>query len=167
MSHIKSYNLLALIFLLFTSAAMAQAPPHVPTAYEILQEYDFPVGLLPTNVTSYTLNRETGEFQVNLGTICDFPYDGYEIKYKQTITGLIRRDKLTKLKGVSVKLMFFWVEIVEATRDEGEVDFSVGLLSAGFDVDSFDESPQCGCGFHCVGSEVKSRENMGKLYSSM
>ncbi|XP_076888615.1 uncharacterized protein LOC143539081 [Bidens hawaiensis] len=150
MSRMKSYNLLALNLLLFTCDAMTQAPPHVPTAYEVLQEYDFPIGLLPTNVTSYTLNKETGEFLVNLGTICDFPYDGYEIKYKPTITGFIRRDKLTKLKG--------------ATRDEGEVDFSVGLLSAGFDVDTFDQSPQCGCGFHCVGSEVKSRENMGKLF---
>ncbi|KAD3068678.1 hypothetical protein R6Q59_017298 [Mikania micrantha] len=145
------------ILLLFTCAAVAQTP----TAYEILQEYDFPVGLLPTNVTSYTLNKETGEFLVNLGSKCTFSNDGYEVRYEPTITGVIRKDKVTKLKGVGVKLVFFWADIVKATRDEGEVDFSVGMMSLGFDVDSFEESPQCGCGFRCVGSEVKTR-NMGK-----
>ncbi|KAI3800928.1 hypothetical protein L1987_29028 [Smallanthus sonchifolius] len=147
--------------LLLTCAAAAQ----IPTAYEILQEYDFPVGLLPTNVTSYVLNRDTGEFLVNLGNKCTFKNDGYDVKYQETISGLIRKDKLVRLKGVSVKLLIFWAEIVEATRDEGELDFSVGLLSAGFDVSAFEESPHCGCGFDC--SEDKSRENNMMKHSKL
>ncbi|KAK9055839.1 hypothetical protein SSX86_026924 [Deinandra increscens subsp. villosa] len=146
-----------IFFLLFTHAAVAQIPP---TAYEILQEYDFPVGLLPTNITSYTLNRDTGVFHVNLGNKCTFANDGYEVKYEPMISGVIKKDKLSQLRGVSVKLLFFWTDIVKATRDKGELSISVGLLSAGFDVDMFEESPECGCGFHCVGSETKSREDM-------
>ncbi|KAM0071902.1 hypothetical protein Hdeb2414_s0001g00030511 [Helianthus debilis subsp. tardiflorus] len=144
---------LLLFLLLFMCAAVAQ----VPTAYEILQEYDLPVGLLPTNVTVYTLNRETGEFHVNLGENCTFKNDGYEVKYKPMISGVIRKGKVTKLKGVSVKVMLFWVQIVAAIRDEGEVDFSVGMLKAGIDIDAFEESPQCGCGFNCVASEGKGK----------
>ncbi|KDO87179.1 hypothetical protein CISIN_1g048574mg [Citrus sinensis] len=32
-----------------------------PSAYDVLQEYDFPVGILPKGVTRYALNAETGE----------------------------------------------------------------------------------------------------------
>ncbi|GJS65821.1 hypothetical protein Tco_0133381 [Tanacetum coccineum] len=137
-------TVLPFIIILFTSA-VAQ----IPTAYEALQEYDFPVGLLPTSVTSYILNRATGEFLVTLSDKCSFSTDGYDLQFKPTISGVISLDKVTNLKGVSVKLLFFWMDIVEATRDEDEMDFSVGMFSAGFDVEAFEQSPQCGCGFNC------------------
>ncbi|CAI9300300.1 unnamed protein product [Lactuca saligna] len=133
--------------LLFTSTALAVA--ETPTVYEALQDYDFPVGLLPTGVTSYTLNKDTGEFEVKLSDTCEFSVSGYDLKYKSTISGVISKDKLTKLKGVSVKVIIIWVDIVEVTRDSEDLDFSVGILSAGFDVDQFEESPECGCGFDC------------------
>ncbi|PWA89597.1 hypothetical protein CTI12_AA111000 [Artemisia annua] len=128
------------IIILFTSA-VAQ----IPTAYEVLQKYDFLVGLLPKSVTSYILNNATGEFLVTLSDKCSFSTDGYDLQFKPTISGVISLDKVNNIKGVSVKLLFFWMDIVAGTRDEDELD-SVGMFSAGFDVEAFEQSPQCGCG---------------------
>ncbi|KAI3773162.1 hypothetical protein L6452_04365 [Arctium lappa] len=139
-----------LLLLLLTSATTT-----TPTVYQVLEEYDFPKGLLPTGVTNYTLNKSTGEFEVNLSETCSFTVQSYELKYKSTISGVIRKDKLTKLKGVSVKLLFFWVDIVEVYRDSDELEFSVGILSADFQIDGFDESPECGCGFDCNGLGIE------------
>ncbi|XP_059664310.1 uncharacterized protein At5g01610-like [Cornus florida] len=128
-----------------------------PTAYQVLEEYDFPVGLLPKGVQGYELNETTGEFSVYLNGTCSFSIDGYKLKYKSTITGVISKDKLKSLEGISVKVLFFWINIVEVIRDGDELEFSVGIASADFPVSNFDESPECGCGFDCVNGK---RENM-------
>uniref|UniRef100_A0A5B6YJK2 DUF538 domain-containing protein n=1 Tax=Davidia involucrata TaxID=16924 RepID=A0A5B6YJK2_DAVIN len=120
------------------------------TAYEVLEEYDFPVGLLPKGVTGYELNTTTGKFSVYLNETCSYSIDDYKLKYKSTITGVISKDKLKSLKGVSVKVLLFWLSISEVIRDDDELEFSVGVASADFSVSNFDESPQCGCGFDCV-----------------
>ncbi|CAI9761471.1 unnamed protein product [Fraxinus pennsylvanica] len=120
------------------------------TAYEVLQKYDFPVGLLPKAVTSYELDTSTGEFTVYLNETCSFTIDGYNLKYKTKITGTISKDKITDLKGIQVKVLFFWLNIVEVTRDGDELEFSVGIVSADFPIDNFEESPQCGCGLDCA-----------------
>ncbi|KVI12462.1 Protein of unknown function DUF538 [Cynara cardunculus var. scolymus] len=149
-------TILCFFILLLISAAITVAEK--PTVYEVLKQYDFPAGLLPTGVTDYTLNNSTGEFEVMLGETCSFSVDGYDLKYKSTISGVISKDKLRKLKGVSVKLLFIWVDIVEVSRDEDELDFSVGILSAGFDIEGFEESPECGCGFDCNGLEIEGEK---------
>lgn len=120
------------------------------TVYEALQLYDFPVGLLPEGVTSYELNTSTGEFTVYLNKTCSFTIEGYNLKYKTKITGTISKDKITDLKGIQVKVLFFWLNIVEVTRDGDELEFSVGIVSADFPMDNFVESPQCGCGLDCA-----------------
>ncbi|KAI3693533.1 hypothetical protein L1987_76477 [Smallanthus sonchifolius] len=138
--------MLPFTILLFTSAAISKTL----TVYEVLEDYDFPVGLIPTGVTSYTMDTETGEFQVNLGYTCKLSIEGHDLKYKSTISGVISRDKLTKLKGVSIKLVLFWMDIVEVTRDGDELDFSVGTILARFNIDNFEESPACKGGWVCL-----------------
>ncbi|KAK9086388.1 hypothetical protein Syun_028782 [Stephania yunnanensis] len=124
------------------AASGAVAPRHIsassaaPTAYDVLKSYGFPAGLLRR----------------------DFSISGYDLKYRETITGRISREKLSDLKGVSVKILFFWVNIIEVTRNGGEMSFSVGIASADFPVDNFEDSPTCGCGFDC-----KSKDEIGGL----
>ncbi|KAL7597861.1 uncharacterized protein At5g01610 [Lactuca sativa] len=136
-----------LSFLLLSLPLLYSAAPL--TAYEALEQYDFPAGLLPLGVTGYTLNEDTGEFEAYLSETCSYSVEGYDLKYKSTISGKISKDKITDLKGISVKVVFFWVNIVEVTRDGDELSLSVGILSASFDISGFIESPQCGCGFDC------------------
>ncbi|KAF5196127.1 pectinesterase (Protein of unknown function, DUF538) [Thalictrum thalictroides] len=122
------------------------------TAYDVLKSYDFPAGLLPEGVTGYELDSETGKFAAYLKGSCSFSIQGYQLRYKSTITGYISKGKLTKLKGVSVKILFIWVNIIEVSISDNDLEFSVGIASADFPIDNFDESPQCGCGFDCNNS---------------
>ncbi|XP_019162085.1 PREDICTED: uncharacterized protein At5g01610-like [Ipomoea nil] len=133
------------------------------TAYEILQEYDFPVGILPIGVESYELNQNTGKFAAYFGGSCSFTIEGYNLKYSKKITGTISQDKLRNLSGVQVKILFFWLNIVEVTHKGDNLEFSVGITSAGFGIDNFYESPQCGCGFSCVN---RNNSNLQTLVSS-
>ncbi|KAI3514674.1 hypothetical protein L1887_13280 [Cichorium endivia] len=141
------FLLLSLVFVLLHLISSNAADP--PSAYDELLEYDFPVGLLPLGVTGYDLNKKTGEFKAYMKGTCSFKIQGYDLKYKSTISGVIEKGKLKNLKGINVKILVVWLNIVEVSRHGDEIYFSVGIASAGFDVSSFLESPQCGCGFDC------------------
>lgn len=142
-----SMAFLCIIFLLLVSSGAGG--DNSETAYEVLQEYDFPVGLLPKGVLGYTIDRITGKFSVYLEDACSFTIDSYDLKYKSTISGVIAKDKISSLSGISVKVLIFWLNIVEVTRRGNELSLSVGIASADFPVSNFTESPTCGCGFDC------------------
>ncbi|XP_004292664.1 PREDICTED: uncharacterized protein At5g01610-like [Fragaria vesca subsp. vesca] len=121
-----------------------------PSAYDVLQQYDFPIGILPIGVTGYELNTETGHFSIYLSGTCTFSVENsYELEYKSTISGFLSKGRLSDLKGVSVKVFFFWLSIVEVVHVGDDLQFSVGIASANFPANNFDESPHCGCGFDC------------------
>ena len=137
-----------LLILISLPASLASADEKL-SAYQVLQQYDFPAGILPEGVVGYELDRDTGEFSAYLNGSCDFTIDSYQLSYKSTIQGVISPGRIRNLKGVSVKILFFWVNIVEVIHDGKEMEFSVGIASANFATDDFFESPQCGCGFNC------------------
>lgn len=121
------------------------------TAYEILKDYDFPVGLLPQGVTGYDLNITTGKFVVYFDHTCSFSLQrSYHLKYKPIIRGYVSNGKLSRLEGIYARLFLVWKEIVEIVRNGDELVFSVGPLSSVSPIHHFDQSPQCGCGFNCV-----------------
>lgn len=156
---------LFLLSLSFLTPSPAASGNDTPTVYDVLQQYDFPVGLLPEGVTSYDLDPSTGDFTVYLNETCSFTIDDYKLRYKSKVTGVISKDKLKNLKGISVKILFFWVNISEVTRDEDELEFSVGIASADFPVDNFYECPQCGCGFDCNAIGEKERSGFGAYFN--
>ncbi|KAJ1412610.1 hypothetical protein SESBI_20339 [Sesbania bispinosa] len=137
------------VFVTVTQALSQQKSQNELTVYEVLEKYNFPVGLLPKGATGYELNEKTGKFTVYFDGTCIFSIQSYDLKYKPTIKGVISNGRLSKLKGISVKIEVLWLRITEVTRDGDELQFSVGVASADFSVDSFLESPECGCGFDC------------------
>ncbi|KAK8654350.1 hypothetical protein V6N13_128319 [Hibiscus sabdariffa] len=150
---------LLLLFLLIQSPLVSSflltVTDDEPSAYEVLQAYSFPVGLLPKGVVKYDLDESTGRFHAYLNDTCSFSLEGsYQLKYKSTISGIISNNKLRDLSGISVKVFFLWLNIVEVIRDDDELDFSVGIASASFPIDNFYECPQCGCGLDCVNAKV-------------
>lgn len=156
-----------LIFFILFLSSLASAHDSSLTAYEVLEEYDFPIGLLPNGVLGYELNTTTGKFSAYLNGSCTFSIDSYKLKYSSTITGVISTDKLKSLSGIKVKVWWFWFSIVEVTRDGDELKFSVGIASADFPVTNFDECPTCGCGFDCDSSTKKeTRMRVKPLVSS-
>ncbi|KAK7843174.1 uncharacterized protein LOC112032725 [Quercus suber] len=121
-----------------------------PSVYDVIQSFNFPIGILPKGVQGYDLETSTGKFSAFFSGSCSFSLEGsYELKYKPTINGIITKGKLTSLQGVSVKLFFFWVDIIEVRRIGDNLGFSVGIAGADFPIDNFEESPQCGCGLKC------------------
>ncbi|KAL2323665.1 hypothetical protein Fmac_028044 [Flemingia macrophylla] len=137
------------IVMVVVSLKAASCQPQKLSAYDVLMEYGFPVGLLPKGAIGYSLNRESGEFAVYFDGSCTFDIESYSLSYKSTITGVITNGRLYKLKGVTVKVLLLWLNIVEVTRQGDDIYFSVGIASADFEVENFLESPQCGCGFDC------------------
>lgn len=115
-----------------------------------MQAYGFPAGILPKGVTHYDLDESTGKFSVYWNGTCSFSLEGsYQLKYNSVISGYIYKNKLTKLSGVSVKVLFVWLNIVEVRRKGDNLEFSVGIASAQFPIDNFFVCPQCGCGLNC------------------
>ncbi|RWW21976.1 hypothetical protein GW17_00013844 [Ensete ventricosum] len=116
----------------------------------MLEKFDFPKGILPEGVKGYILNGD-GSFEVYLSENCEFTVEGgYILKYGRKITGKVKSGTLTDLKGVSVKVLFAWFGINEVVRNDSDISFSVGPLSASFPVSNFDECPRCNCGFDCA-----------------
>ncbi|XVF32795.1 hypothetical protein REPUB_Repub17cG0113500 [Reevesia pubescens] len=140
---------LILLILISVPASSLASSDEKLSAYQVLQQYDFPAGILPQGVVGYELDRDTGKFSAYLSESCKFSIDSYQLSYKSTIQGVISPGRITNLKGVSVKVLFFWVNIVEVIHDGNEMEFSVGIASANFPTVDFFESPQCGCGFNC------------------
>lgn len=127
------------------SAAFADSP----TAYELLERYDFPRGILPEGVQSYLL-RSDGSFDVYLADdSCEFKVTGYTLRYSRRVRGTAQVGLLTGLKGVSVKVLFLWFPIDEVARSGDQLEFRVGLFSASFPLSNFEECPRCRCGFDC------------------
>ncbi|WKA02740.1 hypothetical protein VitviT2T_020894 [Vitis vinifera] len=144
--------------ILIQSSTPAISSIDIRTAYEVLEDYNFPVGLLPKGITDYDLNITTGKFSVYFNDTCSYSLkSSYHLKYLPTIKGYISNGKLSSLEGVYTKLFLVWKEIVEIVRDGDNLVFSVGVLSSVFPIDYFEESPQCGCGFQCGGEQPLSR----------
>lgn len=148
------------LFLLLSTLAASSSPTTTAddgrSAYKALEDFNFPVGLLPRGALGYELDRANGKFSAFLNGSCSFSLEGsYELKYKSTISGYISENRLTNLSGISVKVLFLWLNIVEVIRDGDQLEFSVGIASASFSIDNFYDSPQCGCGFDCDNGQVR------------
>ena len=121
------------------------------SAYQVLQQYNFPIGLIPRGVTGYELHKDSGEFKVYLGRTCSFPLrNSYMLRYEPTMSAVISKDRIWDMKGVSVRVLFMWFTVVEVVRvSDDRLQFSVGFASSDFQMSYFVESPRCGCGMHC------------------
>ncbi|XP_061967601.1 uncharacterized protein LOC133691210 [Populus nigra] len=160
---------LTFFFVLLSSLAISSFTDNLPTTYDVLSGYNFPIGILPKGATGYDLDKATGRFRAYLNGSCSFSLEGsYQLKYKSTVSGYISENRLTDLSGVSVKVLFFWLDIVEVVRKGDELEFSVGITSASFAIDNFYECPQCGCGFNCNNVERATtlRSGSGPFVSS-
>ncbi|KAF8006747.1 hypothetical protein BT93_K0912 [Corymbia citriodora subsp. variegata] len=155
------------VVILSAPVASSGGEERSPSAYEVLQSYGFPVGLLPKGLTGYELDEATGEFTASLNGTCSFTLENsYQFKYERSIEGVIQRERLRKLKGVSVKVTVVWLNIVEVVRQGGHLEFSVGIASAGFPVDNFAECPRCGCGLACHTTVSEFRASSSSSLSS-
>ncbi|CAL4994313.1 unnamed protein product [Urochloa decumbens] len=148
--HLTLLLLTAVLLLLITLTAAASPdeaspspePPPQPTAYEMLERYNFTEGILPEGVTGYVL-RPDGSFEVYLPGDCSFRAGSMRIRYGSRVAGTIRPASITGVQGVKVKVLLAWVAVTEVDRDGDRFRFSAGRVSKSFPVDTFAHSPQC------------------------
>nr|GMD27832.1 uncharacterized protein LOC109182538 [Ipomoea batatas]GME09479.1 uncharacterized protein LOC109182538 [Ipomoea batatas] len=141
-----------------------------PSAYEVVESFDFPVGILPVGITGYDIDWKTGKFDAYLKDSCSFSLEGsYKLNYNSRISGDIQNGRITNLSGVSVKVFFLWLNIVEVIRSGDDLQFSVGIASASFSLDNFAVSPRCGCGLDCksLGNEDDAEIRSNPFVSSI
>eukprot|EP00271_Cylindrocystis_brebissonii_P013630 TRINITY_DN33653_c0_g1_i1.p1 TRINITY_DN33653_c0_g1~~TRINITY_DN33653_c0_g1_i1.p1 ORF type:complete len:171 (-),score=14.68 TRINITY_DN33653_c0_g1_i1:556-1068(-) len=106
-----------LLFLLCTFTLLAITPCLTDAAaYDELEKYGLPAGLLPRTVLDYTLNAKDGSFVVHLSGECYSSVNGGKIPvyYAPTLTGTVQQGKLSNLKGISVKppqTYFVWYSV--------------------------------------------------------
>ncbi|KAL2251209.1 uncharacterized protein LOC105173506 [Sesamum indicum] len=115
------------------------------SAHDELINYGFPIGLLPANVDSYTLNTTTGVFSVRLGGSCrvTLPPDNYLATYSNKITGKIVENRIAELDGISVRAFFKWWGITGIRSNGENLVFEVGVVTAKYPSKNFDKSPLC------------------------
>ncbi|KAF8730742.1 hypothetical protein HU200_016604 [Digitaria exilis] len=158
MAMAKNHHVYLLLFFIATTTAAAAAASvnstatTKPTAYEMLERYKLPRGILPVGVKGYKL-RHDGSFEVFFsGDGCEFRVGGgrYLLRYDRRIAGKATAGSIKNLQGVSVKILFVWLGINEVDRSGDQLSFHVGPLAASFPLSKFSQSPRCRCGFDCV-----------------
>lgn len=144
MAKLLSFLPLSLLLLLSLSSANPN-PSSLTAAHSELQSFGFPVGLLPSNVADYSINRTTGEFSVNLSDKCKLtlPPDNYLATYSKIVRGTIVKNKIAQLDGIRVRALFQWWSITGIKSSGDNLVFEVGMLSAKYPAKNFNESPPC------------------------
>ncbi|KAF8658055.1 hypothetical protein HU200_059519 [Digitaria exilis] len=143
-----TYPILLLLLLLAAAAMAADAAAGVnetssPTAYEMLEKYNFPRGILPAGVQGYEL-RADGSFEVYFPRTCEFLLARtWLVRYETSVSGKVADGKLTALQGISVKVVFFWVGVAEVDRAGENLSFYIGPVAKSFPLGVFAESPRC------------------------
>ncbi|XP_047961555.1 uncharacterized protein LOC125206329 [Salvia hispanica] len=141
-----------LVVIILILIASPGAAPVSETVYDILRYYGFPPGLVPRGVaTRFRLNSDTGQFALYLNKTCSFKAYGYDVRFQTQVRGVIRDEEIEGLRGVQVRMMNFWSNLVEVEviEDGEEVEFSNGFADVDMPVYNFFNIPMCGCGFDC------------------
>ncbi|KAL6641745.1 hypothetical protein ACP70R_019926 [Stipagrostis hirtigluma subsp. patula] len=114
-----------------------------PTAYEMLERYDFPRGILPEGVEGYEL-RPDGTFDVYFPRECEFLLARrWLVRYDARVSGAAASGSLTALQGISVKVLFVWLPVGEVDRAGDSLSFYIGPIATSFPLADFAESPRC------------------------
>lgn len=134
-----------IFFILCLSLVAAFVSSEGTSAHDELMKYGFPVGLLPANVESYTLNRTSGIFSVRLGDSCrvTLPPDNYLATYSHKITGKIVDNRIAELDGISVRAFFKWWGITGIRSNGQNLVFEVGVVTAKYPSKNFDKALLC------------------------
>ncbi|XP_059637934.1 uncharacterized protein LOC132279895 [Cornus florida] len=114
-------------------------------AHTELTNHGFPIGLLPSDILTYTLNRTSGDFSVHLGGMCKvtLPPDNYLATYSKKFTGKIVEGRIAELEGIRVRAFFKWWSITGIKSKGEDLVFEVGMVTACYPSKNFDESPPC------------------------
>ncbi|EYU29772.1 hypothetical protein ABFS82_10G109200 [Erythranthe guttata] len=134
-----------IIFLCLSLVSFSVSADGGSAAHDELIKYGFPIGLLPSNVENYTINRTSGVFSIILRDSCrvTLPPDNYLATYSRKISGKIVENRIAELDGINVRAFFKWWGITGIKSNGQDLVFEVGVVSAKYPSKNFDISPLC------------------------
>ncbi|KAG6521027.1 uncharacterized protein LOC122050408 [Zingiber officinale] len=123
-----SSSLLLLLSLFFPSSLFAAvtaqssaSPSNSSTVYDILQEYNLPLGILPDTVKSFSV-ASNGYFVIDLYGECYVGFE-YVVYYAPRVSGFLGYDSVSNLEGVQIRSYRIWYGISYIKVDLPYSDF--------------------------------------------
>ncbi|KAG6534180.1 hypothetical protein ZIOFF_008065 [Zingiber officinale] len=102
--------LLSLFFPSSLSAAVtaqsSASPSNSSTVYDILQEYNLPLDILPDTVKSFSV-ASNGYFVINLYGECYVDFE-YVVYYAPHVSGFLGYGSVSNLEGVQIRSYLIW-----------------------------------------------------------
>ena len=99
------------------AATSANQPRTILTAYNMLQQYGFPPGILPVGVQDCLLRPDDGSFEAHFSQDCHVRIDHFSLHYSTRLAGFIQNGTINYLEGVTVKIVIPWIPIRKVSRD--------------------------------------------------
>lgn len=147
--HSISLSLLFLIFLSGSHSLNVSHSSHLPLnlitdVHDLLPLYGLPKGLLPGNVKSYSLDKETGSFSIELTSDCYVHFEQL-VWYDKKIVGKLTYGAVKDVSGIQAKKLFLWLPVTGMEKVSGSdtIKFYVGSLSEELPAGQFAEIPDC------------------------
>ncbi|KAL9271158.1 hypothetical protein AKJ16_DCAP13186 [Drosera capensis] len=113
--------------------------------YDALRSHGLPMGLFPKGVTNYTLDVESGMFEVHLDQACNAKYES-ELHYDQNVSGRLSFGQIGNLSGIATQELFLWFPVKGIRVDvpsSGLIYFDVGVVYKQFSLSLFESPPDC------------------------
>ncbi|XP_020591345.1 uncharacterized protein LOC110032159 [Phalaenopsis equestris] len=159
----KPYFLRILLgFVLFFSVPAADGG----SIHDLLRDHGLPAGLLPTAVSSYNLDQDTGVLEAHLDRPCYAKYDGL-VFFNETVRGNLSFGGLRGLVGLSQEELFLWLPVKEILVDDpssGVILFDMGVAHKQLSLSLFENPQDCsvGAGINGKGFIRMIREGFGR-----
>ena len=133
------------LLLLLAVAGPAAAKPTAYEALEALAAFDFPPGIIPEGVVSYTLDNATGDYQIELASSCYVWFGDHYVYFDKNLSGTISHGAITNRSGGMAKKRFLWGSITSMTAhlERGVIEFRAGFITEDVPASRFQEIPVC------------------------
>ncbi|XP_022144562.1 uncharacterized protein LOC111014213 [Momordica charantia] len=139
------FSLILILLLFFSFSASASASADPSTIYDHLHLHGLPIGLLPKNITNFSVDSATGRFQVFLDQPCNAKFEN-EVHYDLNVSGVLSYGQIAELAGISSQELFLWFPVKGIRLDlstSGVIHFDVGVVDKQFSLSLFESPPDC------------------------
>lgn len=112
--------------------------------HDLLPLYGLPKGLIPSDIKSYTLDKSTGSFSIEMTRTCYVHFQQL-VWYDKHIKGKLSYGAVHDVSGIQAKKLFLWLPVtgIEKVKNSDVLRFFVGALSEDLPAEQFQEIPQC------------------------
>lgn len=109
-------------------------PTAVNAVRKHLQDAGLPPNLLPGSIERFTLNADTGRFEVHFTRTTKVKAGSHEVTFREKVTGHLGPRVLSELDGVSVKVVLMHPAVTRVEADDARTTVSFTVMGTVHDV---------------------------------